>query len=135
MPLTQLLYCSKAVAEITPEDTESILDKSRINNAANHITGFLCNNEQYFIQLLEGNYRELNDTYNRIVADPRHEKITLLIYQSVEQRLFPNWSMGYIGDTQYINDLLRKHVDAAGLLEPELFGRACMRYMKTMSDS
>lgn len=135
MRLTQLLYCSRAENEITHEDTEAILAKSRSNNALKNITGFLCNNEQYFIQLLEGNYRELNDTYNKIVADPRHNKLTLLLYQSTSKRLFPNWTMGYIPDNQYINDLLRKYVDETGLLELELFGKACMRYMENISQT
>ena len=133
MRLTQLLYCSRAENEITDDDTQAILTVSRSNNALKNITGFLCNNEQYFIQLLEGNYRELNDTYNRIVADPRHNKLTLLLYQSSSKRLFPNWSMGYIPDNRYINDLLRRYVDETGLLELELFGKACMQYMENVS--
>lgn len=135
MRLTQLLYCSRAENEITDEDTQAILTVSRSNNALKNITGFLCNNEQYFIQLLEGNYRELNDTYNRIVADPRHKKLTLLLYQSTSKRLFPNWTMGYIPDNRYINDLLRRYVDETGLLELELFGKACMQYMENVSQT
>jgi hypothetical protein len=132
MLLTQLLYCSKAVQEITSDDTQSILTVSRQNNATQNITGFLCNNEQYFIQLLEGNYREINDLYNKIVNDKRHQKATLLMYRAVKTRLFPNWSMGYIEDDQYINNLLRKYVDSEGLLALDLFGKACIRYMESV---
>lgn len=132
MLLTQLLYCSKAVNEISQADTDAILAVSRRNNAAHNITGFLCNNEQYFVQILEGNYREINDLYNKIVNDNRHHKATLLIYRSIKSRLFPNWAMGYIDDNQYINSLLRKYVDSSGLLELELFGKACMSFMENV---
>lgn len=130
MVLIQLVYCSKAQNEITPQDTADILTVSRKNNEARNITGCLCNNEQYFVQLLEGNYREVNDMYNQITGDDRHQKVTLLTYQSVSARLFPNWSMGHIADDQYINDLIRKYVDNSGLLEIELFGKACVAYLK-----
>ncbi|TCO71856.1 BLUF domain-containing protein [Chromatocurvus halotolerans] len=128
--LIQLVYCSKARHEITPQQTQDILSVSRKNNEAANITGCLCNNEQYFVQLLEGNYREVNDMYNTITGDDRHQKVTLLTYHSTKTRLFPNWSMEHISDDQYINDLLRKYVDNGSLLEIELFGQACIAYLK-----
>lgn len=133
MQLTQLLYCSKSLNEITHEDTDVILKQSRKNNPARNITGLLCNNEQYFVQLIEGDYREINDLYTRITGDNRHMKTTILSYHSAKSRLFPDWSMGYIDDNHYINDLLRKYIDTSGLLELGLISKAFINYMKTVS--
>lgn len=133
MQLTQLLYCSKSLNEITHQDAEVILIQSRKNNPPKNITGLLCNNEQYFVQLIEGDYREINDLYTTITADKRHMKATILSYQSARTRLFPNWSMGYIDDNHYINDLLRKYIDTTGLLELELLSKAFINYMTRVS--
>jgi len=133
MQLIQLLYCSKSLNDIKREDTDAILSQSRKNNAAKNITGVLCNNELYFIQLIEGNYRHINDLYTRITADNRHTKTTILSYHSVNNRLFANWSMGYIDDNHYVNDLLRKYIDTSGTIDPELLSNAFINYMTKIS--
>lgn len=135
MYITQLLYCSKATHEISAQQISTILAVSRNNNRSLKITGLLCHNEQYFIQLLEGHYREVNNLYNKIANDSRHHQVTLLIYQSAKTRLFPDWSMAYVDEAHYINDLLRKYIDRKGLIEIELFGKASLNFMQDYAKS
>lgn len=132
MQLIQLLYCSQASKDIRSEDIDQILEVSRENNARRHITGLLCNDENYFLQLLEGSYRIVNDVYNTIANDQRHVKMTLLYYRSASSRLFPKWNMGHIETDQYINELIQKYLDENATLEIDDFGQACIEYMQTM---
>ena len=38
-------------------------------------------------------------TFERISADPRHADVTVLSFTPTEQRSFPDWSMGFCGQT------------------------------------
>ncbi len=133
MQMVQLLYCSRSINEITDADIESIINASQKNNAANKVTGALCNNEQYYLQLLEGEYRAVNDTYNKIVVDQRHESVSLILYCDAESRLFSEWSMLHIRDGDYMNELIRKYVEGSSMLELELFGRGCLKFLSDRS--
>lgn len=93
--LSYLLYRSRA---ILPEDDMSNLDILRVAmlfNAANSITGFLCRDEGFFAQVLEGPRQVIEDLLARIRTDPRHENVELLETGPIEKRQFPQWSMGY----------------------------------------
>jgi len=132
MRLIRLLYCSKSTNEIEPTVLESILDVSRKNNSRLNVTGLLCVDEQYFIQLLEGGCREVNDTYCRIVGDDRHEKLTLLYYENASTRMFPQWTMGYINNDRYVSNLLREYLGDPERIEANTFGKSCLDYMQTI---
>lgn len=132
MRLIRLLYCSKSIDEIDPSILDPILDVSRKNNSRLDITGLLCTDEQYFIQLLEGGFREVNDTYCRIVGDHRHRKLTLLYYQNVTTRMFPQWTMGYLDRDRHIKALLREHLSDPGRLEVGSFGKGCLDYLQAI---
>ena len=80
------------------------------------VCSVMMNNTLYLVQLLEGEYRAVNDVYNKITNDKRHEKMTLLYYTSIDSRFFPEWTMGYIQKEQYINELIRKYLDETAIL-------------------
>lgn len=129
MSIVQLLYCSKARAEITEDDITAILDVSRKNNSTKEITGALFNNRQFFIQLIEGNYREINDLFQKIVMDERHQKVTLLLYRTSQTRMFGDWAMNYLDESDHINDLLAKYIDKKLTIDMGLFASACINYL------
>jgi hypothetical protein len=92
--LYHILYISQAIRLITIEQLKSILVVSRKRNAAKDITGVLLYKEGKFMQILEGNRSDLNDIYSSILKDNRHKCIQLLSHGPIDQRNFPNWSMG-----------------------------------------
>ena len=73
--LVQLLYASRAASEVTAEMAESILQVSRTRNPGLGITGLLCHGGDVFMQVLEGGRGPVNDLYNRIVRDARHQQM------------------------------------------------------------
>ena len=96
MFLVRLIYASTAVAVLSPADYQSILITSIKNNSKSDITGMLCCDGQYFLQCLEGSRQAVNNTYSRILNDPRHNNVMLLNYGEVATRHFSDWAMGYV---------------------------------------
>jgi hypothetical protein len=104
-----------SIASNWPDEAElkSILATSRHNNHANNITGILLYGDGRFIQVLEGDKEQIQETYLKIHQDHRHTDLTPISTGDIKERNFPNWSMGFksIGPTMlsdfagYINPL------------------------------
>ena len=102
MPLSRLIYASLRGSR-SPSDMVEILEQSEARNAVDAITGALVMTPAYYLQLLEGERRLLGACYQRICRDPRHSHVGLILFEAVEERLFPDWSMSAVdlseGDT------------------------------------
>lgn len=109
MRLVQLIYCSRVVTGVHGTAITSIVDVSRFNNARDGVTGALCFNANFFLQCLEGERGAVNETYHRILRDPRHEGALLLRYDEVSKRQFGDWSMGYLSSQAMAPDLLLQY--------------------------
>ncbi len=97
MPLTQMIYVSKRSNLSNAEkDNQEIEASSIANNAVNGITGALICTPKYFIQILEGRYNELHNTYDRILCDKRHCHAEVKLDRQIAQRSFGNWAMNVI---------------------------------------
>ncbi len=48
-----------------------------------------------FFQVLEGEPAAVDAVYQNIEADPRHERITLIIREPIVRRSFGEWTMGF----------------------------------------
>lgn len=93
--MQKIIYASQAIVPIDPAALQAILDSSRKNNAPVGITGFLLYADDSFLQILEGESAALDDTYSRIVKDPRHTALRLLERAPINRRRFSDWSMGF----------------------------------------
>ena len=118
--LVRLIYTSYANNDVSDTDLRQILEKSKINNGGKKITGVLMYSDRYFFQCLEGERSELNRTYLRICADPRHSKCQLLDYSQVNSRLFPTWSMDYVAFNGSNNEMVLKYSEN-GIFQPNYF--------------
>ena len=93
--LVRLLYVSRAVDK-DAKAIEGILESSRQHNPSHGITGVLCYGGGIFLQAIEGGRGAVNQLYNQIVADPRHQDVELLHYQEITERRFGGWTMGQV---------------------------------------
>lgn len=109
MHLVQLIYVSSATAGFNADAMEQILETSRQRNAARFVTGYLCFNAEYFLQVLEGPAAAVNETFHHIHGDSRHVGVTLLDYSVIGARRFSDWAMGYAGTTRLTRPLLLKY--------------------------
>ncbi len=70
-----------------------ILVRARHNNRRDDITGALVCRHDLYLQLIEGPALAIDALYARILVDDRHSDVRLLLTDTVEQRLLPQWSM------------------------------------------
>jgi hypothetical protein len=99
-----ILYCSRnrieSSAERQQEEIRTILASSRRNNSVCGITGALLFNTALFAQVLEGPLAKVEETFERIQRDLRHDDVVVLENAIIPGRDFPEWSMAFAGIDQ-----------------------------------
>ncbi|MDM7888117.1 BLUF domain-containing protein [Curtobacterium sp. RHCJP20] len=93
--MLSLIYSSVATRPLDDADLSALLAQSRRANAENDITGVLLFRNGYFLQLLEGPDQAVRTKMATIKHDDRHTKVTVLMEELIEERQFPEWTMGY----------------------------------------
>lgn len=115
--LVRLMYASRAAKGLDAEELHNLLRQCRANNPRNGITGILCHAAGTFVQVLEGGRSAVNRLYNRIVADPRHADVELLVYEEIDERRFAGWAMGQV-QMAGLNPALLLKYSASATLDP-----------------
>jgi hypothetical protein len=91
----RIIYCSQATHDLSPDELVALLEQARLHNDHAGLSGMLLYCSQSFLQVLEGDAQALESTYSRILADPRHTNLRLLLDAEVLSPLFPDWTMGF----------------------------------------
>lgn len=123
--LVRLLYASRVSGTIDDALMESIVLGSEARNREHGITGILCTYPEggVFLQALEGARQEVNALYANIVRDRRHEEVTLLHYEEIQERRFAGWRMGSV-DLKRINLSTILRFSEKAVLDPFLMSGA-----------
>lgn len=74
---------------------KKLLKSSRKRNEAKNITGMLLYLDPYFIQVLEGEEKQVYKSFKKIKHDPRHHKASILYQKPIAERSFSSWTMGF----------------------------------------
>jgi hypothetical protein len=90
-----LIYCSVPTKKLKDEEVEELLLVARQANHIRNITGMLLCLQDMYVQLIEGDEADTRQLYINLTNDPRHRNITILKEGYIENRFFPEWSMGY----------------------------------------
>ena len=97
MTLFRLVYHSRSNLESSPKplaaEVSGILTASIVNNREAGVTGGLIYDRYWFIQVLEGDRRAVDETYQRLAADRRHHHLVVVKASEADGRKFPDWSM------------------------------------------
>lgn len=96
--LYELIYVSLASWQMNADDLESIIDEANQKNVTREITGCLYYNDRTFIQVLEGEKNKVLDLFLKITKDARHLNVQKIWEGAIEERAFPNFSMGFFLD-------------------------------------
>lgn len=105
-----LVYVSTAKKLMSDAELLDLLQTARIKNAKYNVTGMLLYSEGTFIQALEGEKEDLYTIYKAIELDFRHRNIILMITGSVEERIFPKWSMAFASVNADVLELIEGYL-------------------------
>lgn len=94
--LVRLVYVSEATVKFTEAEFAALLKTSQANNAVRGVTGILLFAAGNFIQVLEGPADAVQERYDVIATDPRHRRVSRLLCEATTDRLFGQWSMGWV---------------------------------------
>lgn len=129
MYLVRLVYASMISEAFNHEDIPSILEAAREQNRKKDVTGLLCFSRKIFLQCLEGSRTNVNETYHRILNDPRHERIVLLDYKEILEREFDEWAMGYIPESSLTKPVNLKYSGSIEFDPYDMSGESAHRLM------
>ena len=90
-----LAYVSAAKKEHFPDELDALLEKARKKNAQLGITGLLVFRDGHFIQILEGEQQAVQELFESIRKDDRHDNVTLIDGEPLKTRQFSDWSMDF----------------------------------------
>ncbi len=90
-----LTYVSSAAQDFSKADLNELLAQCRESNARLGLTGMLLYKDGNFMQVLEGEEVVVREVYAKISTDPRHKGEIVLQQGPLEERQFPDWSMGF----------------------------------------
>jgi hypothetical protein len=89
------VYVSSAIKPFSQTELLDLLAQSRDNNTSLGITGMLLYKDGNFMQVLEGEEETVQALIAKIAHDPRHRGMIILLRGPLEERQFPDWSMGF----------------------------------------
>ena len=94
--LIHLAYVSTQTRDMKAADLISLLTEVRGLNESRNISGLLLHKNQSFFQVIEGSRARVQETFNNIMRDQRHEGVEDLFDEPLEAREFSNWQMGFL---------------------------------------
>ncbi len=100
--LTRIIYISRSTFNTSDTDghiepnVARILAKSRVNNRKNGLVGVLYFGDGCFFQCLEGETATVEALYAKLLNDPRHKDLKVLLRKSITKLSFTDWAMKYV---------------------------------------
>ncbi|MBF0421141.1 MAG: BLUF domain-containing protein [Magnetococcales bacterium] len=113
--IIRLTYYSKSIRPLLPSDIEQIFRVSHHNNKILNITGFLLYSNNVFLQCLEGPREAVNQLYQKIYKDDRHDDCNIVLISEEKERIFGPWSMGGLPPEELVK------LEVLERISPELF--------------
>jgi len=92
--MKRITYVSRTAGPLAQSTLDEIATLSIKNNARSNVTGILLLAGEFFLQILEGEENDVDQTLERIRMDPRHSELQVLkVERDAVHRQFPDWSM------------------------------------------
>lgn len=125
----RLVYTSRVSEGVAIRDVYDIIRMSHNRNSTSGLTGALLFLDGYFIQILEGSPYALDERYQRILADPRHEDVELRLREYEVAPLFPTDWMALRSSEEIAPEIFGKHSYLPGLPKPFFDGEQIINFM------
>ncbi|WP_310555627.1 BLUF domain-containing protein [Flavobacterium sp.] len=91
----RIIYLSSATKLLTDDELHTLLTHSKSNNVKYNITGLLLYIDGDFLQVIEGEKQTVLNLFELIKMDTRNRSIICVFNEEVNERQFPDWSMGF----------------------------------------
>ncbi|KAL0489555.1 photoactivated adenylate cyclase subunit beta [Acrasis kona] len=123
--IKRIVYTSRFNGDVTEKDIREIERLSNENNAKKRITGTLICSGKVLYQVLEGNTTDIDDLYEKILKDKRHNNIQCVSEEfnlCEEDRQYPNWNMKAVDLDTYYSDfstILQQFVKGDQIFDPD----------------
>lgn len=93
--MIRLIYVSSASRLMSEEDLIHLLNQARSRNEEHKVTGMLLYAGGNFMQVLEGEEKDVEEIYSTILNDERNKGNIVIEKENIKNRDFPDWSMGF----------------------------------------
>jgi hypothetical protein len=93
--MIRVTYLSQATPDFVSIDLIYLLEQCHLNNPKRGLTGLLIFGNNTFLQTIEGEKKIVEELLEKISKDKRHTKFQILSQQSIENRQYSNWAMGF----------------------------------------
>lgn len=111
-----------AKKHVIPSGLSGIYAHARKANSIRGITGIISYKSNHYFQIIEGNDSAVDELYEKIKTDDRHEKIIELVNKPIRNKNFPEWSMKLISlnaKTEEFNSFIKAFTNDLISLPPE----------------
>jgi len=110
--MNYLIYVSSSARFLNGDDLKKLLVDIRCQYTQSNITGMMLYSDRTFFHSLEGEAEPLQRAFAKLQTDTLQKGLIKLKSGSEDQRIFPDWSMGF-------NPSLADHItDVAGFVDP-----------------
>ena len=93
--MIQVSYISTSARPMDTEQLLGLLSHCLNYNSSHAITGMLLYGDGIFLQALEGEDELVSSLYSKIEKDERHRDVKLLHRNTIQERQYSEWSMGF----------------------------------------
>ena len=90
-----ICYLSKQAEALKDSELETLFNQILSKNPLLNITGALLHNNNFFLQVLEGNKETIQELFAKIRKDKRHSGILMILDQKIENRIFQNYETNF----------------------------------------
>ncbi|TPG14678.1 BLUF domain-containing protein [Sphingomonas koreensis] len=92
---------------MAPSDSAAVVAQivatARMRNPSRGVTGALLFTGTHFSQVIEGSRASIDALLMQIRSDPRHTDLQIVDCGNAAARRFPDWSMAYCGQSQFVS--------------------------------
>lgn len=92
-----ICYISHAPILLEENELDELFAHTVYANMEKDITGFLTYKDGTFLQLLEGDKKQIDALFETICKDSRHINITKLLDRPIDRNIFKEYKTGFTG--------------------------------------
>lgn len=108
-----ICYVSTASKDISMQEINNLLEQSKKENSGRNIKGLLLYSEGNFLQILEGEKKQVLQLYGKITEDPRHHTIIQILGREIKQGSFDDYKADVISEKdRYRQGLPEEYMEA-----------------------